>query len=290
MDPGDAFGCPYCQSRLAATDEPAARLQCTACGQQYVLEGRCPALFRREDAVRLQMFAQKYRETRQREGWQAPTRQQALGLPYSQPAGSPALYWLVRRQSFCALMGILAREGPTPAHGPAADLGAGTGWLSYRLAQVGYQVLAVDASLDADWGLGAAEQHYLPKVHFQPVLGDLQHPPLLAGNLGLIVFNASLHYASDLESTLLRAARALKPIGRIIILDTPIARRPHPGTGRGDRHLGRRELDQALLAAGLSPRWFSVRRGARWWSHQVRASLRRDGIFSFPIVVADPQP
>ena len=37
------------------------------------------------------------------------------------------------------------------AHGPAADLGAGTGWLSFRLAQIGYQVLAVDASRDADW-------------------------------------------------------------------------------------------------------------------------------------------
>ena len=249
-----------------------------------------PVLLRQEDAVRLREFARQYREDRLREGWQPLTREQAMGLPYSKPAGTPAIYWEVRRQSFCALMGVLAREGPAPAHGPAADLGAGTGWLSYRLAQIGYQVLAVDASRDADWGLGAAEQHYLPQVHFQPVLGDLQHPPLLAGNLGLIVFNASLHYASDLEATLLRAARALKPLGRMIILDTPIARRPRPGTGRGDRHLGRQELKQALLAAGLSPRWISVRRGARWWSRQVIASLRRDAIFSFPIVVADPKP
>jgi SAM-dependent methyltransferase len=254
------------------------------------MEGQMPVLLRQEDASHLRVFARQYREDRLREGWQPPTQEQAMGLPYSEPAGTPALYWKVRRQSFCALMGVLAREGPAPAHGPAADLGAGTGWLSYRLAEIGYQVLAVDASRDADWGLGAAEKHYLPKVHFQPVLGDLQYPPLLAGSLGLIVFNASLHYASDLEGTLLRAARALKPVGRIVILDTPVARRPRPGTGRGDRHLGRRELHDALQAAGLSSRWITIRRGVRWWSHQVKAILKRDARFFFPMIVADRQP
>lgn len=283
----DALGCPYCQERLVATDQPAMPLQCAACGQQYALEGRYPVLLRREDADRLHEFARQYREARLREGWQPPTREQALGLPYSQPANTPALYWQVRRQSFCALMGILAREGPTPAQGPVADLGAGTGWLSFRLAQIGYQVLAVDASRDTDWGLGAAERYYLSRANFQPILGDLEYPPLQAGKLALIVFNASLHYASNLECALVRATRALQPDGRIAILDTPVARRPSPGTGQGDRHLGRQELQQSMLAAGLSPRWIAIRRGPRWWSHQARRLLRRDAIFSFPMILAD---
>jgi SAM-dependent methyltransferase len=234
----------------------------------------------------LHEFAQQYREARLRQGWPPLTQEQALGLPYSQPAGTPALYWQVRRQSFCALMSVLARQGPTPAHGPAADLGAGVGWLSYRLAQIGYQVLAVDISRDADWGLGVAERYYLSQANFQLILGNLEYPPLQAGHLSLIVFNASLHYASDLEGTLVRAARVLQPGGRIIILDTPIGRRPLPGTGQGDRHLGRRELSRALLGAGLNPRWIAVRRGARWWRHQAIAILRRDAIFSFPMIVA----
>lgn len=289
MRAGDALGCPYCQEKLAASGEPTMPLQCTACGQRYAVEGQVPVLFRREDAGHFREFGRQYREARQREGWHPLTRDQALRLPYSQPSGTPALYWEVRRQSFSVLMAILAREAPTPAHSPAADLGAGTGWLSYRLAQIGFEVLAVDASRDADWGLGAAEHHYLSQVDFQPVLADLQFPPLQAGKLGLIVFNASLHYASDLEGTLLRAARALKPSGRIFILDTPVARRPFPGTGRGDRHLGQQELDQALMAAGLGPRWISIRRGARWWSHQVKAILRREARFTFPMVVAELQ-
>jgi SAM-dependent methyltransferase len=251
------------------------------------VEGQCPVLLRREDAVRFQEFTHQYREARLREGWQPLSREQALGLPYGQPAGIPALYWQVRRQSFSALMGVLARDGPTPAHGPTADLGAGMGWLSYRLAQVGYHVLAVDASRDADWGLGLAERYYLSQVPFEPILGNLEYPPLRTGQLSLILFNASLHYAIDLEGTLVRAARALKPGGRIIILDTPIARQPSPGTGQGDRHLGRLELEQALLAAGLNPRWIAIRRGAGWWSHQARAILRRDAIFSFPMILAE---
>jgi hypothetical protein len=148
----------------------------------------------------------------------------------------------------------------------------------------------VDASGDADWGLGAAESHYLTESHFQPVLGDLQYPPLRAGRLGLIVFNASLHYAEDLQGTVRRAADSLKPGARVIILDTPIARQPRPGVGRGDRHLGRQELNQALLAAGLNPRWISVRRSTRWRSHQLKAILRREAVFSFPMVIADRKP
>jgi SAM-dependent methyltransferase len=187
-------------------------------------------------------------------------------------------------------MGILAREGPTPAHGPVADLGAGTGWLSYRLAQIGYPVLAVDASRDADWGLGAAERHYLPRVPFALAQGSLEHPPLRGNRLALIILNASLHYALDLEGALSRIASALEPGGRLVVLDSPIARRPRPGTGLGDRHLGRQELHEALLGAGLPPRWQPIRRGARWWLHQAKAWLKRDALFSFPMIIADRLP
>jgi SAM-dependent methyltransferase len=184
-------------------------------------------------------------------------------------------------------MASLARHGPAPAHGPAADLGAGNGWLSYRLAQLGYDVLAVDASRDADWGLGATDRYYLPRVQFALAQGDLAHPPLQAGRMALIVLNASLHYVEELESSLERIARALKPRGQLVVLDTPIARQPRAGTGRGDRHLGRQELHRALLAAGLSPRWVPIRRGLGWWRHQARAWLKREVRFSFPMILAD---
>lgn len=289
MDPHDALGCPYCQAALLVSQDALA-WQCRECGQRFASQGQIPALLRREDAVRLAEYSRQYREARLGEGWQPLTQEQALALPEGCPAGFPALYWQVRRQSFAILMGILAGEGPSPTSGPAADLGAGVGWLSYRLAQAGYYMLAVDASLDGDWGLGMAERCYVPQVPFRLAQGDLEHPPLQAGQFALILFNASLHYATDLENALRRTARALQAGGRIIILDTPIARQPRPGTGQGDRHLGQKELHEVLLGAGLSPRWVVVRRQARWWLYQARAWLRRSPRFSFPLVIADRLP
>jgi SAM-dependent methyltransferase len=184
-------------------------------------------------------------------------------------------------------MRVLAREGPSPDAGPATDLGAGTGWLAFRLAQAGYRVLAVEASLDADFGLQAAEVYRtrLP-AGLLSVQGDLEHPPLMDRRTSLAILNASLHYAGDLGKTLRRTAAALQPEGCLVVLDTPISRRPHPGTGMGDRHLGREELQQALLAAGLSPRWIRVPRNGRWWARQLKAWSMGDALFAFPIVWA----
>ncbi len=283
----DLLGCPQCSGTLQLTGPASTPLQCRACSRAYRVEGPTPVLLREQDLARFAQFGQEYRDSRLRDGWTVLTPQQALGLPYGQPEGYPPLYWQVRRETFAVLMSILAREGPDPAAGPVADLGAGTGWLSYRLAQLGYRVLAVEASDDADLGLGAAERVYLPQVPFLPVLGDLEHPPLLPGTLSLIAFNASLHYATDLEATLGRAAECLLPGGRLVILDTPIAPRSRPGTGRGDRHFDRNELDQALVTAGLRPRWIPIRRGPRWWLHQAKVLLKGNERFSFPLIIAE---
>lgn len=283
----DVVGCPYCCGALETADGDGGALRCRDCGEPFAVEGKIPVLLRREDAGKLALFAREYREARLHDGWQCLSPEQARALPYGQPPGYPPLYWKVRRQSFCALMSLLAREGPSPATGSAADVGAGIGWLSYRLAQLGYRVATVEASLDTAFGLGAAEQYYASEFPFLPVQGDLNYLPLQRGKLGLVVFNASLHYAVDLERTLQRSARALGRGGRLIVLDTPISRHPRPGTGRGDRHLSRRELHEALVKAGLRPRWIEVRRGLRWRSHQLKAWLKRDPTFSFPMIAAD---
>jgi hypothetical protein len=99
------------------------------------------------------------------------------------------------------------------------------------------------------------------------------------------VFNASLHYARDLAATLHRAARALRPGGSLIVLDTPIAARPRPGYRTGDRHLGRHELDAALQSCGLQSRQLRIRRGTRWHAFQLRSALRGNAPFSFPMVI-----
>ena len=84
----------------------------------------------------------------------------------------------------------------------------GTGWLSYRLAQLGYRVWAVGVRPDPIWGLGAAERRYLPQKRFCVGFGSLDRPPLQTSQLALNVFNARLHYTSDLGGTIWQGGNA----------------------------------------------------------------------------------
>ncbi len=281
------LGCPYCRGALQPTKSKSDHIVCARCNRQFLLRGQLPVLLREEDTLKFVQFSHQYREARLHEGWRPLTPKQILALPFGAPPGYPGLYWEVRRESYLGLMQFLAEEGPPPAAGPVADLGAGVGWLSYRLAREGYCVVAVEASLDKAFGLDAAEPYFATGVEFLPVQGNLEYPPLQNGMLALIIFNASLHYARDLQGTLQRAAQCMRPGGRLIVLDTPIAVQPELGTGQGDRHLGRQELRQALLGVGLRPRWVAKRRSPRWWLYQAKKWLKGEPQFSFPMVVAD---
>jgi len=279
----ELLACPACGGALQAVEEG---LGCAPCGRRYPLSDGLVACLPPAELRRFDELAQGYREARLRDGWQPMTAEEAWALPEGRPAGYPALYWEVRRQSCRALWRALAQRAALVG-ACVADLGAGTGWLSHRLAQLGGRVVAVESSRDQDFGLGAAARHYLPRAAFLPVLGDLERPPLAEGRFDLIVYNASLHYAGDLEATLRRGAAALKAGGWLVVMDTPIAREPLPGTGRGDRHLGRRELAAALAGAGLRESWLRVMRGPRWWLRQAKVLIKGSEPFSFPLVVAE---
>jgi SAM-dependent methyltransferase len=281
----DRVGCPNCLGRLAPEADGA--LLCPSCRQRFERRGCVLRLLSAARAAALDEWSRSYREARLRDGWQPLAPEQLLALPFASPAGYSALYWQVRRQTYRALRRLLAERGLQPGNGPIADLGAGVGWLSFRLAVQGFRVLAVDASLDEAFGLGAGRT-YLASTAGRLLLvqGDLERPPLQPGRWGAVLFNASLHYAADVMGTLERAAQALQPRGLLVVMDTPIAPHPTAGTGRGDRHLGRRELEGVLRAVGLQVHWSRIVRGPRWWAHQARTWLKRADSFSFPLVFA----
>jgi len=228
-------------------------------------------------------FAAAYRSARLAEGWRPLSQAAALALPESNPPGFTRLYWQVRRESWAALQSFLVEFSDGGLI--LADAGAGFPWLSGRLASLGHQVVAFDLSGDADFGLGAARLYSQPD--FLPVLGSLEAPPLAAGRFDAVICNASLHYVNDLMTCLSRLARALRPGGALIVVDSPIAQRDgraghaHPGS----RVLGRQELDLALRAAGLTPHWRRVRRGWLWQRHQLKNWLLRRPNFDFPMIV-----
>ena len=125
----DVLGCPSCRGALRLVEGEG--LLCAPCGRRYDLRDGTPVLLRAEDAQPAARFAGDYRQDRLKEGWRPIPPEQALDLPFSRPAGYPPGYWQLRAQTWGALSGLLAREGPAPDAGPAADLGAGTGWLSH---------------------------------------------------------------------------------------------------------------------------------------------------------------
>ena len=105
------------------------------------------------------------------------------------------------------------------------DVGAGNGWLSSRLSELGHETVAVDLDDDAGDGLGAAA----PRTPFPLVQADFDAMPFAPGQFDLVLMNASLHYSPDPERTVEAAARLLRPGGTLMVMDSPLFEDPADG-------------------------------------------------------------
>ena len=144
-------------------------------------------------------------------------------LPYLR-TGPLARAWAVRARTWeCfrdRVVQPLARARGAPL--AAADLGAGNGWLCHRLMALGHCATAVDLRTDSVDGLGAAGP-------IRRVAASFDTLPLASHSCDLAVFNAALHYATDLSAALAQATRVTRPQGVIAILDSPFYARDRDG-------------------------------------------------------------
>lgn len=113
--------------------------------------------------------------------------------------------------------GFLAAAGEGP--GRALDFGCGLGWLALELARSGWTVDAVDlapASLEiaAEW---AGRQGLQDRISHRQA--DLGAEPLGEEEYDLAVVWDVLHHIPDPEGALDRLVTALRPGGRLLILD-----------------------------------------------------------------------
>src|SRR5690242_17370301 len=100
-------------------------------------------------------FAREYRAVRRAEGWGSADPSYYRALPYRDLTGRFPEIWRMRARSFDVfvlevLRPLEQRRGVLDV----ADLGAGSAWLSHRLAQRGHHVIAVDLLDDPFDGLG----------------------------------------------------------------------------------------------------------------------------------------
>jgi ubiquinone/menaquinone biosynthesis C-methylase UbiE len=297
------FACPICRTPLIPLDVTRQRCptdetiyECRDGIWRFLLPGR-QAYFDR--------FIREYQIVRQAEQRGSTDAAYYRALPFADLSDKFTSDWQIRARSFRAfqreVLQPLEHDVQRPLH--VIDLGAGNGWLSYRLAQRGYVIAAVDLLTNPLDGLGA-HVHY--DAAFTPAQAEFDRLPFVENQIDLVIFNASLHYSTHYATTLREALRVLKLAGQLVILDSPVYRSP----GSGAQMVRERETaftrtygfpsnalpsenyltDQRLrdLAETLHLRWTFIQPfyGWRWTLRPLKARLlRRRGPARFAVIV-----
>ena len=177
-------------------------------------------------------FMRDYELVREAEGRGSSDPEFYLSLPFQDRTGRNSWQWSIRSRTFryFGTRILPALEGRVSRPLSVLDLGAGNGWLSYRLAQLGHHPIAVDLQTSSFDGLGAAihYQHSLPKL-FPRFQAELDRLPFANGQFDCAIFNASFHYSENYDRTLAETIRCLRPGGTIVIADSPSYSREEVG-------------------------------------------------------------
>lgn len=302
------FACPLCRHPLRRT--ALAVYTCPEDGRQYPCVDGIWRFLPHPLAEEYDHFVKSYEAIRREEGWGSKDPDYYRSLPFTYGSRRYQDIWHVRVGSYRTFMEQIIRPlaGRLDGHLRVLDLGAGTGWLSYRLAQAGHHSAAVDLITNQWDGLGAW-RHYPPDAPFVPVQATFDHLPFAGASCDLVVFNGAIHYAPDYDRTLKQALQLLQPGGQIVIMDSPYY--AHAASGRQMVQEKEVEIRQAYgldmqtlpaenfltparltgLSRTLEIRWQIIKpfRGFRWrfryWRHRLRG--RREPA-TFPIIVGQP--
>lgn len=179
--------------------------------------------------IALELFASEYARHRAQEG-RGYSGEQLFQLPHLK-TGPHIAQWAVRARTFeafmkCVLRPTAMKEGRALA---VLDLGAGNGWLSYRVALEGHHAFALDIRTDGVDGLGASAPLRRQAPGMDCIVAPFEAVPLPPGTIDVALFNASLHYATNLRQVLCEAIRVTRRGGHIAILDSPFYARESDG-------------------------------------------------------------
>jgi len=222
--------CPECKAVLVDLDSVCEQgCPCAQCGFPLRKTGGIVRALAPQRQSFYQRFLVDYATIRSAEGRGSNDREYYRALPYKDLSGRNRDQWRIRARTYRYFeRNLLERRGLD-----ILDLGAGNGWMSYRLSQRGDRPVAVDIFPDPLDGLAAATQYGT----FPAVEAEFDRLPFADGQFDLTVFNSSFHYSTNYQATLSEARRCLKPSGRIVILDTPLYKlREHGERMRAERH------------------------------------------------------
>lgn len=213
------FACPSCRTKLIELN-PDTQL-CPAENLTFrCLDGIWRFLTPQVEEYYRQ-FIQEYQIVRQAEGRSSTQADFYRALPFQDLSGKFNADWKIRARSFQIFLDqiLVPLELKTNRPLNILDLGSGNCWLSYRLARRGHHLVALDLITNSQDGLGAFIYFDQP---FMPIQAEYNHLPFMRDQIDCLIYNASFHYSTDYELTLREALRVLKPVGQIVILDSPV--------------------------------------------------------------------
>jgi len=215
--------CPRCFSALTCS-VGRETLMCIACGFPMEFRNGIWHALPVERATYYARFIKDYEAIRTAEGRGSSQSSYYLRLPDVGPTDQNAAQWKVRATTFLYLKRkLIARAGSALRSGARVlDIGAGNGWLSYRLSQLGVIPVAIDLLINDADGLGAAK-HYDSQLKqpFLRVQAEADRLPFCDAQFDAVIFNASFHYSENFTRTFREALRCLVPGGSILIADSP---------------------------------------------------------------------
>ncbi len=286
------WACPVCRTPLKTL--AASRRYCPT--DELIYE-YCEGIWRfltPDREAHYAQFMREYQRVREAEGRGSAEAAYYRALPFADRSGRFKTDWQIRARSFRSFTASVLQPRERELNRPLRilDLGAGNGWLSYRLAQRGHAVAAVDLLVNPQDGLGAYI-HY--DAAFAPVQAEFDRLPFDNAQFDLAIFNASLHYAVNYETTLREALRVLQSGGQVVVLDSPVYRSDSSGAQMVREreaaftqaygfpsnalpsenyltHQRLRDLDETLQL-----HWSFIQPfyGWRWWLRPINARLRR---------------
>lgn len=235
-------------SRRQRQGMPFLKLRCPGCGSDSVEVsyellaqehaaipcGVCSFVLKQQEGIwralppeRRRYFAQfvrEYEEVRKIEGRGNEEPEFYHALPHADITGRNSWQWDIRSRTYKYIARNILRDLHRGGNSSPAvlDLGAGNGWLSYRLACLGSKPIAVDLITNRWDGLAAALHYRAALPEFFPRFqAELDVLPFADGQFDCAMFNASFHYSENYARTLAEAIRCLRPGGMIVIADSP---------------------------------------------------------------------
>ena len=221
---GVGLRCPRALARLGdLQDNDDTALDCSTCESRLACEHGIWKALPPERLARYARFIDNYESIRASEGRGSTSADYYLALPYRDLSGRLGSQWAIRARTFRYIeRKILPRIAALTNHPlRILDLGAGNGWMSYRLASLGHAPVAVDLLTNDRDGLGAA-RHYKQRLGFAfpCIQAEVDNLPFADSQFDVAIFNASFHYSENYEKTLAEALRCVRSGGTVLIADT----------------------------------------------------------------------